>query len=87
LAAERGGLRLRDRARRKVIDLLGQHQPLPLRAATVKAVPAVVDKASVRVMVELERSLWAQPRLSILDEEGLKAVHLPALEILDRTGV
>lgn len=37
--------------------------------------------------MKLDCSLWAQPKLSFLDEEGLKAIHLAALEILERTGV
>ena len=37
--------------------------------------------------MKLDRSLWAQPKLSFLDEGGLEAIHLAALEILERTGV
>jgi trimethylamine--corrinoid protein Co-methyltransferase len=32
-------------------------------------------------------SCRAQPKLSFLDEGGLEAIHLAALEILERTGV
>lgn len=41
---EQGGLSLRDRARKKVDELLREHQPVPFPAATVKALRAVVDE-------------------------------------------
>jgi trimethylamine--corrinoid protein Co-methyltransferase len=41
---KQGGLSLRDKARRKVDELLREHQPVPLTAATLKDLKAIVEK-------------------------------------------